>query len=103
MQLKLFVDVGEKMKPAFENKYPNIVPKVKLQGQVLIIKDVRTNVKTPFGETTIYDAIKEDDGEEVAFTGGVVLDKQEIQRGDRIVLKYHQGKQSGYFIAEEVK
>ena len=103
MQLKLFNDAGEKMKSAFENKYPNIVPKSKLQGEVLIIKDVRRNVRTSFGLTTIYDAVKESDGEEVAFTGGIVLDKQEIQQGDRITLELHRGKNSDYYIAVEVK
>jgi len=88
------------MKPAFENKYPKIEPKKNLQGEVLLIQDIRKDVKTPFGEATIYEAIRESDGTTVAFTGGTVLDKQELERNDKITLRKVRGKQSDYWIAE---
>ena len=99
--MSLFDYVGEKMKPAFDSTYPKISPKRDLEGEVLIIQEKR-EIDTAFGHAVVYEAIRERDGEIVAFTGGEVLDKQDLERNDRISLKLHKGKKSNYLIAEAV-
>ena len=88
------------MKEPFENKYPPIVNKKTIEDEILTIRDVR-RISTAFGMATLYEALREKDGEVVAFTGGMVLDKQEIGKGDRIILHKHKGKMSEYWIAEK--
>jgi len=102
-QLKLNGEIyaGEKVKQAFDKTYPDITPKRDLQGEALLIRDIR-QIDSLYGLATVYEAIRESDGQVIAFTGGTVLDKQDLQKGDKITLKLHKGKNSEYWIAEEV-
>jgi hypothetical protein len=76
----------------------DITKKSELLGHVLLI-EATTQTDTEHGTAILYDANDETTKKKVVFFGSSVMDRQEIQKGDRIKLSTKKGKRGDFYYA----